>query len=389
LFIISATSIADSGLKRLSSEQQLVHAQRMETVGQLAGGIAHDFNNMITAILGGTQLAVAKLEPGHPAREHLQVSQSASLEAASLVKKLLTYARALPRQTKILDLSQFIVTQEPLLRSFVGEETDFEFRLEEASLWVDVDPVEIEQVISNLLLNARDAVNGRGKVRLSAGLNPDGHIRLAVSDDGPGVNIGDQERVFEPFFTTRRERGGTGLGLSTVRSIIEASHGSVTIGVSDLGGALIEVLLPAAPGRCKDTSMVVPKDATYVRPGRVLVVDDDPLVLETVTSMLALIGLKSMGVGDASSALELLSGNTDFDFIVTDLVMPGMSGVDFINELRRRGDDRPIVLLSGYDEMSTSLKLADDEPDERVQKPVTLDELRRVVMKVQSRADQG
>ena len=362
---------------RRELEQQLAQAQKLESVGRLAGGVAHDFNNMLSVILGRTELALAKLAPGSPLRSDLEEICTVAERSADLTRQLLAFARRQPTVPKVLDLNQAVAGLLSMLRRLIGEHVEVQWS-PRFDLWpVRMDPTQVQQVLTNLCVNARDAVGGGGRITISTanvtrGADEPGgdtpseggeYVMLAVADDGHGMDADTLGHVFEPFFTTKATGEGTGLGLATVYGIVTQNRGLVEIDSQPGLGTTVRLLLPrhrGDPARDDDTTAERP----VVGGGEtVLVVEDEPAILEIVTTMLSELGYRVLSAASPAIALRLADDHRDaIQLLVTDLVMPGMSGRALADELARRGLAIRRVFMSGYpaDAVAEHGELGDD-----------------------------
>jgi two-component system cell cycle sensor histidine kinase/response regulator CckA len=345
------------------TEAQLLHSQRLEAIGQLAGGIAHDFNNLLTAILGYEMLARDKVGEGSDLREELDGIRDAGQRAAELTKQLLTFSRRQVREVHVFELNDVVRRLRPMLQRLVGENIEFRLALTDASTAIEADRSQIEQVLMNLVVNARDAMPDGGTVTLHTDIveldaaytsqhlevEPGEYAMLAVSDTGCGMDRATQERIFEPFFTTKEPGKGTGLGLSTVYGVVKVSRGSIWVYSEPGRGTVFKVYLPRSR---RDASRLSesPSKPARAKPGeRLLLVEDDPQVRTVAARMLGDAGYEVMPVDTADGALELArQPDVHFDALVTDVVMPRMGGrqlAELVQAIRPRVR---VLFMSGY-----------------------------------------
>jgi signal transduction histidine kinase/ActR/RegA family two-component response regulator len=346
--------------ERARVEESLRQAQRMEAIGQLTGGIAHDFNNLLMVILGGLTMLDRHSEPAR--RQMLMHGiQQAAQRGAALTRQLLAFSRKQPLQAHTLDLAHQLGGMRELLDRSLGEGTQVELKLAE-DLWpVHVDPGELELVVLNLAVNARDAMPSGGTITISAdNLSSDQQgevqgdwVRLAVIDTGTGMTQDVKDRAFEPFFTTKEVGKGSGLGLAQVYGFAKQSGGSVQIHSALGRGTSVVLLLP----RSSDLPDELPQDSTpgpaqqphQSSAGSVLLVEDNDQVATLVREMLQELGYKVERVGDAAAALRTLNGKSMIDLVFSDIRMPGeMDGVELGRQIRLRRQNLPILLTSGY-----------------------------------------
>ncbi len=343
-----------------SLQAQLAQAQKMEAIGRLAGGVAHDFNNMLTVINGHAFLAGSKLPANDRTRVHLAEIAKAGERAAALTAQLLAFSRKQILQPRRFDLNQMLADSTSILRRMVGEDVRLELSPTPAPCPVNADPHQLEQVLFNLSANARDAMPLGGHLRIQTAVaeadpaegEPQlrGHRRvvLTVSDDGAGMDEATQRRIFEPFFTTKDVGKGTGLGLSTVQGIIDQSGGLIEV-ESVLGrGTTFRIELPFALQPEAEAPASVP--APDLRGSEtILVVEDQPEVLEFLAEVLEGYGYRVLTVSGGEQALRLWQqGGEPIDLLVTDVVMPDMSGSVLVGKLRAISPDAKFLFISGY-----------------------------------------
>ena len=351
-------------------EQQLHQNHRLEAIGRLAGGIAHDFNNVLTIILSSAELG---LRHGGQATGELEVIRDAAERAAQLTGQLLQFARRRAAGMAPVDLGALLRGLQPLLVQLLGEHIGLELAIAPGRFLVSADAGQLEQVLINLIANARDAIGDTGNVYIALEPAPErDELVLCVEDDGSGMSTEVRERMFEPFFTTKRS--GTGLGLATSYGTIAQHGGRIEVSSTLDAGTRIEVHLP----RLHDTSEVrsEPERAASSRPAGarrvVLLVEDDAAVRRVAEQILVDHGYRVVVAGDGAQALELADGHAgELSIVVTDAVMPRMGGVELARRLHERWPQLPILVVSGYD--------PDDRPDSaalpRLDKPYTSGEL--------------
>ncbi len=350
-------------LDRARLEEQFRHAQKMEAIGRLAGGIAHDFNNLLTAILGYAQLAIDTIADGAPGHEEVEEIRTVADRATTLTRQLLAFSRKQVLQPTVLDLNGVVSALEGMLRRLIGEDIELVVQLEAAPGRVKADPSQLEQIIANLVVNARDAMPHGGcltletrnvafddeYVRSHVGVVPGDYVLLAVSDTGVGMDAETLPRIFEPFFTTKGVTKGTGLGLSTVYGIVAQSGGHIWV-YSEVGrGSTFKIYLPHVS---ESVSECVPvTDATSATAGAetVLVVEDDVSVRHLACTVLSRRGYTVLQASDAIRALELSrSYSQPIDLVITDMVMPEMGGRVLADELAAQRRGLKVLYMSGY-----------------------------------------
>ena len=353
----------ESEAAREDLEAQLRQAQKMEAVGQLAGGVAHDFNNLLSIIQNYAHFSMNGLSPDDARSQDLQEVLKASRRGADLVRQLMAFSRRENVVGVSLDLNEVVHELGKMLTRTLGEDIALSTDLAE-DLWsVEADPGHTEQILMNLVLNARDAMEGAGEVHISTSnyvagsdsveagpvLAAGRYVALTVTDNGCGMEPEVRERVFEPFFTTKGVGSGTGLGLATVYGIVEHWNGSVTVESEPGEGTSFSIYLPVVgEAEVKDES---PIEMTQGETGRgcVLVVEDEPSVLELVRRILSTKGYDVFTADSAPAALELAAKHDGaIDLFLSDMVMPGTSGKELSVELQRLYPDVPVVFMSGY-----------------------------------------
>ena len=374
--------------EEIRREVELRHSQKMEAVGQLAGGVAHDLNNLLTVIGGNVDHAVEGLPPESPARRDLLAALSATDSAAALTRQLLAFSRKHRPLTQVVDAVEIIRAAEGLLERLLGEAVELVTELSAAPLFVEIDPVGLEQVLVNLAINARDAMPDGGvitvtlrAIRGDAGSDA-GQLELVVRDDGTGIDPVVRDRIFEPFFTTKPIGQGTGLGLSTVYGIVDGAGGSVSVDSVPGEGALFRVLLPLRELVEESEPPAGPAEATQSTEGLVLVVDDEDLVRNFVCQALRATGFDVLEASGGAAALEIAHARgAELDLVVSDVVMPHMSGPELAALLTQEWPDLPILFVSGYSEPTRDAPGSAINADNLLQKPFTAAELRARVQR--------
>ncbi len=354
------------GEMREELEIRLRESQKMEAIGRLAGGIAHDFNNMLTAILGFAHLTRERLEHDHQARDDVDEIRRAAERAQAMTRQLLALSRRQITQPHAIKPSVYLADLKMVLAQLVGAGVELELRLDEDTWAVLIDPGQLDQVVLNLVVNARDAMPDGGRLTISTSnetLDPtsrhlltDGHPAsgpytvLRVRDNGQGMTPELKERIFEPFFTTKPRGTGTGLGLATVYGIV-AQHGGFTEVDSALGeGTELRVYLPRTDVPVADEALI-PEPPAYVNRGRVLLVEDEANVRRLTARVLKKAGYEMLDADSPTAALTCLEDcGWEIDLLVTDVVLPGMNGMQLYNKIRSRLPDLRVLYMSGYAE---------------------------------------
>jgi PAS domain S-box-containing protein len=384
-------------------EATLRQMQRLEAIGQLTSGVAHDFNNLLTVILGNVDLvarAAVEAKMDEKTRQRLGYMRTAAERGATLTAQLLAFSRRQRLEARPIDLNDTVIGMRDLLQSSMGGSVRLEARLR-PDLWPAlVDPTQIELIILNLAINARDAMEVGGALVVSTDNiilgeperaeepPPGDYVLIAVTDSGSGMTPAVRDRAFEPFFTTKAVGKGSGLGLPQVYGFAKQSGGGVAI-ETELGkGTSVRVYLPRAEERRRTPRPSLfearPEPLGDVRGRRILVVDDDPPVREITATMLRTMGVDVIEAGSGGAALEILGGG-DFDLMVVDFAMPGMNGAELAAATARKWPDLPILFVTGYADLSAISSVSEDRI---VQKPFRGGELQRKIGRLlASRAD--
>ncbi len=388
-------------LELQASEAQLRQAQKMDAIGQLAGGIAHDFNNLLLVISGYSSLALDLLPPDHPARENIQEVLGAGERAEALTSQLLAFSRKQARAPRPIDLNAELQASEQMLRRLIGENIELSAVYGAPLCAALADPGQIDQVIVNLALNARDAMPRGGKLTLRTsqvqfseqsarepGVRPGAYARLSVSDTGVGMSEDIQSRIFEPFFTTKAPGKGTGLGLSTVYGIVRQSGGHIAVSSREGVGTTIDVYLPCTDDVAMSAAPASAEGLPKARRGEtILLAEDERQVRNLTREILTSLGYEVLVACDGVEALEAQARHRGpIDLLVSDVVMPRMSGGELAKRLLERIPHLPILFVSGYaPDANLSLLLPPGELT-LLRKPFTAGELAGKVREVLDRA---
>jgi PAS domain S-box-containing protein len=379
---------------RVALEEQFRHAQKLEAVGQLAGGVAHDFNNILTAVIGYADLLLSRMPKNDPDRSALEEIRKGGERAASLTRQLLAFSRRAATQPRVVDLNATIRDLEAMVRRLVGEDIRFEIVLSDAIGRIRVDPTQLEQVIVNLVVNARDAMPQGGTLsirtdRLVVGevspweheIAPGAYARLRVADSGVGIPPAVLRHIFEPFFTTKEPGRGTGLGLATTYGIVRQHGGYVRAVSAPDQGAEFEILLPQVegePAAARPTTDEFPGGSEVV-----LVVEDDPSLLTLAQESLAELGYRVLAARRGSEALHVLERERGaVQLLVTDVVMPEMGGRELAERALRVSPGLPVLYVSGYAPDPALVHEVEDAEVHFLEKPYTPLGLARKVREV-------
>jgi signal transduction histidine kinase len=342
-------------------EVQLRQAQKMDAVGRLAGGVAHDFNNMLSVILMNTRLTLDSLEAGDARREDLQQVLDAGNRSADLTRQLLAFAREQPIAPKIIDLNETIGNMLKILGRLIGEDIDLVWKADPTPRQIKMDSTQVDQILANLAVNARDAIAGVGKVVIETrsasfdqadceshpGASPGTYVQISVSDSGCGMDQATQAKLFEPFFTTKAVGAGTGLGLATVYGIVKQNGGFINL-YSELGhGSTFRIYLPQvadAMERAPTAAVVVVAKGTET----VLLLEDEEALLKLVKRLLERLGYTVIVASTPHEAIALAAQHPMIDLLITDVIMPQMTGRDVWQTISQARPDLKCLFMSGY-----------------------------------------
>ncbi len=358
--------------ERAMLQEQLLQSQKMEAIGRLAGGIAHDFNNLLTPIIGFADVAMRTLASDSRVRGHIQHIHEAASRASHLVRQLLTFSRRQVVERKVMDLSHMVMEMDGILRRIIGEDVELITR-PKPQLWlVKQDPGQMEQVLINMAVNARDAMPGGGRLiieldnvtidenhvvslpNLSGSRHPDlkpgDYVVLAVRDNGTGMDENTRAHIFEPFFTTKGVGKGTGLGLATCYGIVTQNGGAIAVESQPGQGSTFSIYLPRVEGVAETTA---PEGGNYPMLNgteTILLVEDELSVREIAAYVLREQGYKVLEAASGKEALRAVedSGGGDIDLLLTDVVMPGMSGAELASQFSEICPGRSVIFTSGY-----------------------------------------
>ncbi len=381
--------------KRIETEkqrlqEQLLQSQKMESVGRLAGGIAHDFNNMLGVIIGYADLAMAKVSPSEPVFSDLQEIANAARRSAELTRQLLAFARKQTIAPESLDLNETIGGMLKMLRYIIGENIRLDWHPTPGIERVKLDPTQLNQILANLCVNARDAISGEGTITIETGkvsfdaeycsahadFLPGDFVMLAVSDDGCGMTHETMGKIFEPFFTTKEMGHGTGLGLSTVYGIVRQNGGFINV-YSEIGnGTTFKIYIPPFGGDAEET--VAERHSVEGTPvsGTILLVEDEPPLLAMTKTMLERIGYRVLAANGGKEALDEASDYPGhIDLLITDVIMPGMNGRELADRLSQLYPGIRTLYMSGYTATFIAGKGVLDGDTNFIQKPFTADDL--------------
>jgi two-component system cell cycle sensor histidine kinase/response regulator CckA len=395
--LLGHTAVVQDQTERKRTETSLRQAQKLESLGILAGGIAHDFNNLLTAILGHVDLALGKAGEGGDIARHLKQVESTARRAAELSRQMLAYSGRGPFVVRPLDLSASVLEMTNLLQASLPKKVKLDMDLAGGLPAVHGDPVQMQQVLLNLVINAGEAIGDqmghvvirtRGelwtKESLSATfpgqvLEPGNFVRLEVKDDGMGMDAETIGRIFDPFFTTKFT--GRGLGLSAMLGIVRGHHAGIRVDSVKGQGTTFVLLFPAGDGKAAAPEEEIRSTVQRLR-GEVLVVDDEEVVRDLAVLALEAMGLRVHVAHDGAEGVERARLLKDqLRMVLLDLTMPRMGGDEVLRHLREMAPGLPVILTSGYGERETLRGLSDLRPEAFLQKPFRVAELQRMVRK--------
>ena len=395
--VTSAIETVTDVTEKRKLQEQLAQSQKMESVARLAGGVAHDFNNMLGAIIGHTELAMGQITTSHPLFTDLREIRTAAERSAALVKQLLAFARKQTAAPKVLDLNETVAGILKMLQPLIGEDIDLVWRPADDVWPVRMDPSQIDQILGNLCINARDAIAGVGRISIETGtatldprycerypeLVPGAYVMLTVSDDGAGMDPEILGKIFEPFFTTKEIGRGTGLGLATVYGIVRQNNGFIKVYSEPGQGTTFKIYLPrhaeATPGRQRqDPAAPVPGGHETI-----LVVEDEPSILNMARMMLEAFGYRVLAASTPGEAMGLAQVHEGkIDLLIVDVIMPEMNGRDLARQVASLYPDMGCLFMSGYSDEIIAHRGVLDEGVHFIQKPFSMQDLAAKVRRV-------
>jgi signal transduction histidine kinase/CheY-like chemotaxis protein len=379
--------------ERRRAQDRLRQAERIEVVGQLAGGMAHEANNQMSVVLGAASFILGRSDIPGPVRQDVEFIRQAAERTASITRQLLAFSRRQILQPKVLDLSAVVEQLEPLLRRTLTEQQSLELNLARGNAPIRADPVQLDQVLLNLTINARDAMPQGGTLivetkevmltdeyvamRPGIAIQPGTYAALIVSDTGEGMDSETMRHLFEPFFTTKAVGQGSGLGLAMVYGIVKQSGGYIWAYSEPGLGTTIKIYFPAVGQPLVGQQAVVAEGDAGAADGTILIVEDDPLVLGIARRALTEAGFRVLEAANGKAALDIMGKDGAVDAVLTDLAMPEMGGRELARQLRERRPELPIVFMSGYTDDIVSRRGLLDEGVPFLEKPLSPDTIAR------------
>ena len=389
--ITGAIEMVEDITERLSLESQFQQAQKMEAVGQLAGGVAHDYNNMLSVILGYTELALCQVNPAQPIYDALMEILNAAKRSADITRQLLAFARKQTIAPVVLDMNQTVETMLTMLRRLIGENIDLAWLPKAGLSPIKMDPVQLDQILANLCVNARDAIADVGKITIetentvidetccseNTGFVAGEFVLLVVSDDGCGMTKEIRDRIFEPFFTSKGPGRGTGLGLSTVYGIVKQNNGFINVYSESGKGTTFRIYLPQYTQKVDEIQQKNTRPETPNGEGdTVLIVEDEPAILNMVKRMLEKLSYRVLAATTLKEALKQAAENTGrLDLLITDVIMPEMNGRDLAKRLQILYPDIRSLFMSGYTADVVAHQGVLDAGVNFIQKPFSMNDL--------------
>jgi len=395
--VTAAVEMVDDITERLSLESQLQQAQKMEFVGRLAGGVAHDFNNMLAVIIGHVDMVLQTAAPTGNILRHLQAIRKSASRSADLTRQLLAFARKQTVSPVVLDLNETIQGMLKMLSRLIGENIDLVWRPAPEVLAVKIDPTQVDQILANLCVNARDAISGVGRISIETGraafgedertrlpeILPGDFVTLVVSDDGHGMDQGTLDNIFEPFFTTKEKGKGTGLGLATVYGIVKQNDGFIKVNSERGRGSSFKIYLPrqeaeihASKPECQEISLAREHET-------ILLVEDEPAIIEITRLMLEELRYRVLWAGSPTGALQAAKAHAGkIDLLLTDVVMPEMNGRELAEQLCAFCPGVKCLFMSGYTSDIIAPHGVLEEGIDYIQKPFSVQSLAARVREV-------
>ncbi|MCM2284049.1 MAG: PAS domain S-box protein [Desulfobacula sp.] len=389
-FARNITDRKQAEAEREKLQEQLIQAQKMDSIGRLAGGVAHDFNNMLGAIIGYVELGLINSSDNPEMHSYLKQIQAAALRSADLTRQLLAFARKQPISPKALDLNVTAAGMLKMIQRLIGEDIELDFQPAKGLWQVNLDPSQLDQILMNLCVNARDAISGIGRMSIRTGnesftendlLNipgsiPGDYVMVEVADNGCGMSEDTLSNLFEPFFTTKEVGKGTGLGLATVYGIVQQNRGFIKVESTLSCGTRFKIYLPRHRGSLSDTDNKEIEVTAGKGHETILLVEDEPILLDMTKEMLELNGYQVLIALNPDEALQIAGDHADeIHLVMTDVVMPGMNGYDLAEKLMSLYPGLKCLFMSGYTASVIARHGVLGEPVHFIQKPFSMNDL--------------
>jgi len=386
-------------IEREKLQEQLGQSQKMESVGRLAGGVAHDFNNMLGVIIGQSELALMKCEKSDPVYQRLIEIEKAARRSAELTSRLLAFARKQTVTPRVLDLNNAITGMITMLRRLIGEEIELEW-IPGKDLWpIRIDPTQIDQILANLSVNARDAISGAGKICIETSnvksdefhcvtftdYVPGDYVMLTVNDTGSGFSKELYEHIFEPFFTTKGSGKGTGLGLAMVYGIVRQNNGYINVESEPDRGTTFRLCFPRSDGAEPEEEVSVSGVIPAAGNETILLVEDEPMLLDMSRTMLEELGYSVIAVSSSEDAIRMAEQYAGhIKILFTDVIMPGMNGRELADKIRNLFPEMKTIFMSGYTADIIAHHGVLEEGVNFIQKPFNISKLAESIIKALS-----
>ena len=361
-FLKAVTDILAADILHARVEEQFTHSQKMESIGHMAGGVAHDFNNILSAIMGYGSFLKAAIPAGDPKLADVDEIMKAGERAAALTRQLLAFSRKQVVQFKVMNLDQIVPEVLKMIRRMVAEDIEFKTFINSAPATVLANEGQLEQVLINLAVNARDAMPDGGKLTFETaqveldknyttnhpGVLSGRYVMLAVSDTGSGMSPEVVERIFEPFYTTKEQGKGTGLGLSTVYGIVKQNGGSIYVYSEPGIGTTFKIYFPIAVGEAGDKQVEKPSLSSYRGTETILLVEDDEAIRKFVSRLLSQNGYSVLEAASPREAIVICEARHDIHLMLTDMIMPQMNGYELAKVTAAMAPGMKVIFMSGY-----------------------------------------
>jgi PAS domain S-box-containing protein len=402
--IVNYVAVKRDITEQLHLAAQFQQAQKMESVGRLAGGVAHDYNNMLSVIIGYTELALDKVDPSEPLHEDLDEIFKAAKRSAEITRQLLAFARKQTISPRVMDVNEAVAGMLRMLRRLIGEDINLVW-LPEDGVWpIKIDPAQVDQILANLCVNARDAIAGVGRIAINtrtftfdaaycavhAGFVPGDFVLLSVSDDGCGMDRETLDSIFEPFFTTKGESRGTGLGLATVFGIVKQNRGFINVYSEPGNGTIFRIYFPRHVGKPQETRVEKNAIIPSRRGETVLLVEDEPAIIRMCQLMLERLGYHVLTSEKPGRALRLAEQHAgDVHLLITDVVMPEMNGRELADQLCGLFPEIKTLFMSGYTADVIAHQGVLEEGVNFIQKPFSIQDLSVKVRAALDQKEQG
>ena len=396
-YVTDVTSRRQAQEEKVKLEGQYRQAQRMESVGRLAGGVAHDYNNILSVIMGFTELAMNDIDPKEPVYDNLKQVVKAGRRATDITRQLLAFARKQTISPIVLDLNKNVETMLKMLRSLIGEDIDLVWKPGKNLWYVKLDPSQIDQILANLCVNARDAIEGVGKITIETctvildtafcarhkGFVPGEFVQLTVSDNGCGMDKEILNSIFEPFFTTKAVDKGTGLGLSTVYGIAKQNNGFIDVYSESGKGTSVKIYLPRHESKTAEVQEENTQKIPLGHNETILLVEDDRQILKLVQKILKELGYNVLAADTPKEAMRRVKENTEqIHLLITDVIMPEMNGSELSELLKSFYPDLKCIFMSGYTADAIGHHGVLLKGEHFIQKPFSKKDLATIVRKV-------